>query len=66
MYGSTHNIYFQIYNYLNFYKTQIISSSYRKGTNVLKISTKKKEYIKKYMKEKYERKFEITLSPIYE
>ena len=65
MYGSTHNIYFQIYNYLNFYKTQIISSSYRKSTNVLKISTKKK-YIKKYMKEKYERKFEITLSPIYE
>jgi hypothetical protein len=64
MYGSTYNIYFQIYNYLNFYKTQ--SSPYRKSVNVLKISTKKKEYIKKYMKERYHRKFEITLSPIYE
>ena len=62
MYGCTYNIYFGIYNYLNSYKIP-------KPKNVKifkKISIKKREHIKKYMKVRYHQKFEITLSPIYE
>jgi|LakMenE18May11ns_1017448.scaffolds.fasta_scaffold5986770_1 hypothetical protein len=55
MYGCTYNIYFGIYYYL--YKIP-------KPKKVLKkIPSKQKYQIKKY---KYNQKFEITLSPIYE
>lgn len=60
MYGSTYIIYFRIYHYLKSYKIP------KPHKDVKKMSIKKKEYIKKYMKERYREKFEITLSPIYE
>jgi hypothetical protein len=64
MYGITYVIYFKIYHYLESYKTP--KKPEPKKVKVL--STKNKKHIKKYMKEKYfnNKKFEITLSPIYE
>jgi hypothetical protein len=63
MYGITYVIYFKIYHYLEYYK-----KPKPKTKEVKKISIKKKEHIKKYMREKYlnNKKFDITLSPIYE